>query len=436
MLTSPAHSEHINSYYAASRNIDTQYPALTGRLEVDTCIIGGGLAGIGTALPLAKQGHSVAVLEAARIGFGASGRNGGQVITSYACEMEYLQQQLGLQDAQKMWQWSMEAVNLVESQAQEYQIECDFQRGYASVAIGNKKWDELQAYREYMRQEYGYEGYQVLNRPELKKVLKSDRYTGGIFDTDSGHVHPLNYCLGLAQAAAKHGAHIFEQSFVTDLQPQGNLWRINTAQGEVIAKHVVIACNVFAGILKQSQYMKTLADKIMPVGTYVIATEPLGERVHDTITNNMAVCDTNFVLDYYRLSGDKRMLFGGKVSYSGQEPKDLANAMRKDMLRVFPHLADVKIDYAWGGFVDITMNRAPHFGELAPNLMFLQGFSGHGVGLTGLAGLITAEKILGAPERFDVFAKLKHRTFPGGPYLRTPSLILGTGWYRLKDYLQ
>ncbi len=436
MLTSPALNEHIDSYYAASRHLKTQYPQLTGRIEVDTCIIGGGLAGIGAALPLAKQGHSVAVLEAARIGFGASGRNGGQAITSYACEMEYLQEQLGLQDAQKLWQWSIDAVNLIENQVNEYGIDCDWQRGYTSVAIGNKKWDELQAYREYMRQTYGYEGYEVWERPKLKQHLKSDRYTGGIYDTDSGHVHPLNYCLGLAAAAATHGAQLFEQSFVSDIQPQAGKWRITTAQGEVLAKNVVLACNVFAGVLKQSSYMQTLADKIMPVGTYVIATEPLGERANDTINNNMAVCDTNFVLDYYRLSGDKRMLFGGKVSYSGQTPKDLANAMRSDMLRVFPHLADIKIDYAWGGFVDITMNRAPHFGELVPGLMFLQGFSGHGVALTGLAGLVTAEKILGAPERFDLFSKLKHRSFPGGPYLRTPTLVLGMGWYRLKDYLK
>ena len=436
MLTSPSHAEHIDSYYAASRQPQTQYPSLSERIEVDTCIIGGGLAGIGTALPLVKQGHSVAVLEAARIGFGASGRNGGQAITSYACEMEYLQEHLGLSNAQKMWQWSIDAVNLIENQVTEYGINCDWQRGYASVAIGNKKWDELQAYREYMRQNYGYEGYQVWGRGELKRHLKSDRYTGGLFDTDSGHIHPLNYCLGLAQAAAQHGAQIFEQSCVTDLQPQGKQWRVSTAQGEVLAKHVVVACNVFVGVLNQVPMVKKLADKIMPVGTYVIATEPLGERANDTITNNMAVCDTNFVLDYYRLSGDKRMLFGGKVSYSGQPPKDLGNAMRHDMLRVFPHLADVAIDYAWGGYVDITMNRAPHFGELAPNLLFLQGFSGHGVALTGLAGMVTAEKILGAPERFDLFGQLKHRSFPGGPYFRTPSLVLGMGWYRLKDHFQ
>ncbi|AUZ04662.2 FAD-dependent oxidoreductase [Vitreoscilla sp. C1] len=436
MLTSPAQAEHVDSYYAATRTLHQQYPTLTEKIEVDTCIIGGGLAGIGTALPLVQAGQNVAVLEAARIGFGASGRNGGQVITSYACEMEFLHHQLGLETAQKMWQWSVDAVNLVEKQVQDYQIDCNWQRGYASVAVSPKKLDALLEYSEYMRQNYGYTGYQEQTRAQLKQHLKSDRYVGGVFDTDSGHIHPLNYCLGLAKAAAEHGVHIFEQSFVTDFQPQGDKWLIKTAQGEVLAKHVVLACNVFAGVLKQSEYLKTLSDKIMPVGTYVIATEPLGARSQDVITNNMAVCDTNFVLDYYRLSGDTRLLFGGKVSYSGQTPKDLANAMRSDMLRVFPHLADVKIDYAWGGFVDITMNRAPHFGQLAPNLTFLQGFSGHGVALTGLAGQMAAENILGNTERLNAFSRISHRSFPGGPVFRTPSLVLGMGWYRLKDCLQ
>ncbi len=433
-MQTPAFAEHIDSYYAASRRYRDTYPKLSGSLKVDTCVVGGGLAGIGTALPLAQQGRSVAVLEAARIGFGASGRNGGQVIAGYSCDIQTIADQVGEKAAQAFWQISTEAVSLVHQQVAQFGIECDWHRGYATVAVKPRQMDDLLAYQQTMKSRYGYDVYTVWDKAQLQQQLASERYQGGLYDTDSGHIQPLDYCAGLARAAQAAGAQLFEHSPLTDIVQDGDGWRIRTPEGEVWAKEVVLAANVFSGSLNAAPF-RTLAPRIMPVGTYVIATEPLGERADALIRNNMAVCDSNFVLDYYRLSADKRLLFGGKVSYSGQAPHDVGGAMRQDMLRVFPQLADVKIDYAWGGLVDISMSRAPDFGRLHPNLYYLQGFSGHGVALTGIGGKVVAEAILGDDSRLRLFEQLSHRRFPGGTYLRTPALVLAMAYYRLKDYL-
>ncbi|MEQ6290385.1 NAD(P)/FAD-dependent oxidoreductase [Vogesella sp. GCM10023246] len=425
-----ARQPHAPSYYVATAVPWEPGEALQGTVECDVCVVGGGLAGVTTALNLAEQGLQVVLLEASRIGFGASGRNGGQVIAGFACDMDTLRGQLGDAGARQMWRMSLEAVEIIEQRVQQHDIECDWTRGYCTAAVKPSHFQDLVSWQREAQDFYGYEHYQLWDREQLAALLASDRYQGGLFDPLAGHIHPLNYLLGLAQAARHAGVSIYEQTPVVSYE-EGAAPLVKTDAGSVRCRQLVLACNAYVGALSGK-----LENRIMPVGTYVIATEPLGEaRARELIANNMAVCDTNFVLDYYRLSGDHRMLFGGKVSYSGREPADLAAVMRKDMLRVFPQLADVDVEYAWGGFCDITMNRAPDFGRLAANVYYAQGFSGHGVAVTGLAGKVIAEAIAGDDSRLALFERLRHRAFPGGKLLRTPALVLGMGWYRLQDYL-
>jgi gamma-glutamylputrescine oxidase len=421
---------HVDSYYAATAHPWALRPALNGEATFDVVVIGGGLAGISCALNLAEKGFKVALLEASRIGFGASGRNGGQVISGFACDMDTLRKQAGLEYARAFWQMSVEAVEIIAERVERHAIDCDWTRGFCNVALKPRQMRDLEAWRLEAEQNYGYQHYQSWDRAHLMSQLGSERYLGGLFDPLAGHLHPLNYTLGLARAAEAAGVTIFENtpalSIVREPAP-----KVLTDQGVLNCQTLVLACNVYAGALAPE-----LSSRVMPVGTYVIATQPLGvERARELIANNMAVCDANFVLDYYRLSSDHRMLFGGKVSYSGREPRDLGAAMKRDMLRVFPDLSDVAVDYAWGGLVDITMNRAPDFGRLSPSIYYLQGFSGHGVNITGIAGKVLAEAIAHESSRFDLFSRLKHAPFPGGRHLRTPALVLGMLYYRLLDFM-
>ncbi|OQS33748.1 FAD-dependent oxidoreductase [Chromobacterium haemolyticum] len=425
-----AHQAHAPSYYAATARPWEPGAALQGAVDCDVCVVGGGLAGLSAALNLRERGFSVVLLEGAQIGFGASGRNGGQVIAGFACGIDTLRAQLGDSLAKQMWNMSVEAVEIIEQRVSQHRIDCDWRRGYVSVAVKPRHMQELEDWQREAAQTYDYSGMQLWDKAELRRRLASERYQGGLYDPRSGHLHPLNYALGLARAAREAGVAIYEQSpalrLTRDARPQ-----VATEQGVVNCTQVVLACNSYIGAL-----VPELERRIMPAGTYVIATEPLGkERAEALIANDMAVCDTNFVLDYYRLSSDHRLLFGGKVSYSGREPTNLAAGMRSDMLRVFPQLADVKIDYVWGGFCDITANRAPDFGRLDGNIYYLQGFSGHGVNITGLAGKVVAEAVAGDASRFDLFAKIRHNHFPGGRWLRTPALVLGMAYFRMRDYL-
>lgn len=425
-----AHQAHAPSWYAATVIPWEPGAALQGEAECEVCVIGGGLAGVSTALNLAEAGRDVILLEGSQIGFGASGRNGGQVIAGYACEMDTLHQQLGDKLARQLWEMSVEAIEIIDRRVRQHDIACDWTRGYCTAASKPAHFDELARWQGLAAERYGYTHYQLWSRDSLQQQLASQRYHGGLYDPLAGHIHPLNYLLGLARAARAAGARICEQSPVLRFE-HGEHITVHTAKGRVRCRRLVLAANAYIGKLAPQ-----LTPRIMPVGTYVIATEPLGEaRARSLIANNMAVCDTNFVLDYYRLSADHRLLFGGKVSYSGREPADLAGSMRADMLRVFPQLADARIDYAWGGFCDITMNRAPDFGRLAANVYYAQGFSGHGVAVTGLAGKVIAEAVGGDDSRLALFEQLRHRRFPGGEWLRTPALVLGMAWYRLKDYL-
>lgn len=424
-----ANQPHAASYYAATVNDTTRHPALDESLDADVCVIGAGLTGISAALNLAERGHRVVVLEASKVGWAASGRNGGQMIGGFACGVDEFSKHLPEADVKRMWAMGLETLAIVRERVAKHRIDCDLTDGYLTAANKPRDVASLRKWQDEAANRFGYNRFRYVEEEDLPRYVQSSRYLGGLYDPDSGHLHPLNYTLGLARAAVEAGARIFEDSCVTALREENGAHVIETERGRVKARFVVLACNTWLGPLAPD-----LARKIMPVGTYVIATEPLGEaRAKALMPAQAAVCDSRFVLDYFRPSPDGRLLWGGKVSYSTFAPRNLADAMRRDMLKTFPQLADVKIDYAWGGFVDITMNRAPHFGRLSPTVYFAQGFSGHGVNTTGLAGKLIAEAIDGQASRFDLFDKIRHRDFPGGATLRTPALVLAMAWYRMKD---
>ena len=419
----------INSYYAATANPWASAPALTGEMFCDVCVVGGGITGCSAALHLAERGYDVVLLEAQSIGWGASGRSGAQVIVGFAREIDRIAAAVGAADARRLWDMSIEAVDLVKTQITRHAINCDWQDGQIHVALKARQRDELHNYQQLLAEHYDYP-LQLIEGPDLRALLASPRYCAGMFDRRSGHLHPLNYTLGLAEAARAAGVRVFEHSKVAGFDSTPTP-QVRTRNGVVNARHLVFAGNAYLDRL-----VPPLARKIIPVGTYIVASEPLGAtRARELIANNMAVTDINFVLDYYRLSVDHRMLFGGRVSYTAHTPRNLAATMQARMVRVFPQLAGVKLDYAWGGLVDISLNRTPHFGRLSPNVYFAQGFSGHGMALTGLAGKLIAEAIAGTAERFDVFARIPHHDFPGGRLLRIPALLLGTFYYRLRDLL-
>jgi gamma-glutamylputrescine oxidase len=423
-------TEHINSYYAASANRAPTHPPLLDAVNADVCVIGGGIAGCSTALHLAERGYRVVLLEGRRIGWGASGRSGGQAIAGFASGQHKLERQVGLENARRMWEVSVEGLQLIRERVARHAIDCDLHWGQMHVAIKARQRAALLEEQRDAAERYGYRQLRFLERAEIERLLATTRYCAGLYDSGGGHLHPLNYTLGLAAAARTAGVQIYEDSLATRLV-RGDPAVVATDAGSVSAPFVVMCCNAYATDLAPS-----LRDRIMPVGTYIIATESLGEeRIRALMRENIAVTDVNFVLDYFRRSADHRLLFGGRVSYSGRDAFNTARATRKRMLDVFPQLTDVRIDFAWGGYVDITMSRAPDFGRLATNIYYLQGFSGHGIALTGIAGKLVADAIAGQAGRFDVFTKLQHRTFPGGPLLRTPALMLAMLWYRLRDLL-
>jgi len=406
-------------------------PSLEGTVDCDVCVVGGGIAGCSSALHLAQAGLSVVLLEQHRVSWGASGRSGGQALFGIAAGQAKLERLIGPADARAIWEVSVEALALMRELIRRYSIECDWAEGFLYTAVKERHVRELQTESTELRERLGYSSVRYVAREELRTLLATDRYVGALHDSNSAHLHPLNYTLGLARAAEQHGVRIFEGTRAIAFSPAGARVQVQTQTGEVRARFLVLCGNVYLG-----DTAPALAAKIMAVATYIVATEPLGEeRARQLISNNAAVSDMNWVLDYFRRSADARLLFGGRVNYSGLKSFDAPGATRARMLRVFPQLGDVRIDYAWGGHVDITLNRAPHFGRLAPNVYFLQGFSGHGIALTGIAGKLVAEAIAGTAARFDVFARIPHGNFPGGEALRRPALVLAMLWFRLRDLL-
>jgi gamma-glutamylputrescine oxidase len=418
------------SYYAHSALPAPGRSALAGQVEADVCVIGGGIAGCSTALHLAERGYRVVLLEAQRIAYGASGRSGGQAIAGYACGQHKLEQQVGFENARRMWDISLEGLRLIRDRIERHAIDCDLHWGQMHVAIKERQRADLLAEQRELQDRYAYRELRFLERAEVESLLATKRYCAGLYDAGSGHLHPLNYTRGLAAAAQAAGVQIFENSAVTALH-LADPAVIRTGRGSVQARFVALCCNAYGDPL-----IPALRARIMPVGTYIVATESLGQaRIEELMRENVGVSDSNFVLDYFRRSADHRLLFGGRVSYSGMDAFDTARATRRRMVKVFPQLADARIEFAWGGYVDITISRAPDFNRLAPNVYYLQGFSGHGIALTGIAGKLVAEAIAGQAERFDVFTKLRHRSFPGGRALRTPALVLAMLWYRMRDLL-
>ena len=417
------------SYYALDDAWESRAP-LRGEISVDVAVLGGGIAGCSAALHLAKRGYRVALLEARRVAYGASGRSGGQTIFGFAASQQKLEREVGREDARRLFEMSIEALDLTQSLIKEYAIDCDYRPNHVHVAVKPRHLRELDQWARELHEDYDYPSARVLSRDELQGHVRSARYLGGLLDPRSGHLQPLKYTHGLARAAETAGVVLHENSEVLRYE-NGREVRVHTAQGTVRCAHLVLCGNAYIGAVAPS-----LARRILGVGTYIIATEPLGEeRARGLLPSNAAVADINWILDYFRRSQDHRMLFGGRVSYSSVQPPRLAESMRKRMVRVFPSLSDIKVANAWGGYLDITMSRAPDFGRLAPNVYYLQGFSGHGVALAGLAGELASEAIAGTAERFDVFARIPHRDFPGGRLLRRPSLMLAMLYYRLRDLL-
>ncbi|WP_179453911.1 NAD(P)/FAD-dependent oxidoreductase [Xanthomonas arboricola] len=418
-----------DSWYARSAPALPAQPRLRGAQRADVCILGAGYTGLTAALALAEAGHQVSVLEARRIGWGASGRNGGQAIVGYGCEQDTLEALVGDADARLLFDFSRDGMRLLRQRIERHAIACDWRDGHAHVPLKPRQARVLQHGIVRMAERYDYP-LQWWDRARTRAVLDSPLYLGAMFDPASGHLHPLAYAFGLARAALAAGVRIYEDSAVTRLD-QGARVTLQSAEGSVSAAFGVIAGNALLQGLAPA-----LEQRIMPVGTYVGATPPLGQaRARSLIANDMAVADTNWALDYYHLSTDHRLLFGGRASYSARPPRGLQHLMTQRMHTVFPQLRDVPLETVWGGYVDISRNRAPHWGRLAPNLYFAQGFSGHGVAATGLAGQVIAEAIAGHSQRLDVFARIPHRRFPGGQRLRTPLLVAAMSWYRLRDAL-
>jgi len=423
-----------NSYYEASVSRPHSSEPLTESVTADACVVGGGYAGLSAALELRLRGYSVVLLEAQRLGWGASGRNGGQVIVGFGEDGEAaIESQFSREDARRAWDVSTEGLQLLRERIAQFQIDCEYSPGYLSVAVRPGKARALQKYVSHLQTLYNYP-MQWIGSGEIRGWLSSDRFSAGAYDPHSGHLHPLKYCLGLAAAARQTGVQIHENSPVYVIQ-RGNKPVVRTGQGEVRCDFVVLAGSVYLGEYGDD-IAPELMSRIMPVGTYMIATEPMGQqRADELMRHRPAVSDNNFILDYFRLSADHRLLFGAGDSYSGATPPNLVARIRKRMLSVFPQLADLEITHAWGGFVDMTMNMAPHFGRLGTNIYHLQGFSGHGLAFSGMAGKLVAEAIAGQAERFDMFARIRHHAFPGGALLRTPALMLGAFYYRLRDML-
>ncbi len=418
------------SWYEATARRPAAQSALAGDVNADVCVVGGGLSGCSTALYLAERGYRVVLLEAERIGFGASGRSGGQIIPGYASGMAKLAAQIGMADARRLWDFSVEGVQLVRDRIHKHSIDCDLTWGHMHVGIKPRQRDELKEWQREQEDEYSYRSLRFLERDEVAAWIASKRYIAGLFDRESGHLHPLRFTIGLGQAAVAAGVRLHEGSRVIAID-RGPTVTVRTDGGSVRAKQVALCANIGHG-----EFAPALARKTIGIASYIVATQPLGaERATALLRDNIAVADINWIIDYYRRSPDHRLLFGGRVSYSGLDPIGTVRATRQRMLNVFPQLADAEIEYAWGGIIDITMNRAPNFGRLEPNIYYVQGFSGHGMVATVIAGKIVAETIAGQAERFDVFARLRHHDFPGGMLLRRPTLVLAMTWFRLRDLL-
>lgn len=423
-------TSHVESWYAASANQQLSFPPLQGEVSADVCIIGGGYTGLSSAIHLRKAGYSVALLEANKIGWGASGRNGGHVGTGQRADQETLEKLVGLDRAKALWQLGLEAVDTVCDLVSEFQIDCELKTGNLHVASKAKEQPWLIEEAEHLQKVYDYQHIRYVDSSELADMTSGQGFHGGVLDEGSRHLHPLNYALGLAKAADTLGAELYEGSRVLSYT-EGHQVCVKTDSGTVKSRYLVLACN---GYLEKLE--PRTAGRIMPINNYMLATEPLPEALaRRLIRDDTSMSDSLFVIDYWKLSADNRMLFGGGESYSRRFPADIGNFVRKYMLRIYPELETTRIDYGWGGTLAITLNRMPDFGRLSSQVFYAHGYSGHGVPTATLAGKLLAEVIAGSAERFDVMASVPSRTFPGGTLLRWPGLVAGMLFYSLRDRL-
>lgn len=420
-------SEYPASYYAATARGVVARPPLAGAIDADVCVVGGGYTGLAAALHLAQRGYDVVVLEAHRAGWGASGRNGGHVGVGQRRGATELVKMFGLARARELWGLGRDAAELVKSLVREHAIDCNLSPRQMVAAAKPSHMEEMAAEIELLNGQFGYADIGMLSRTELEEQLASPVFHGGCLDTGASHLHPLNYCLGLAAAAEKAGAKIFEQSEVVTMDAADPA-TLSTKKGTVTARFVVLGCNGYLGALEPR-----LAGRIMPINNFVVATEPLGDLAAGLIRNGACVHDTRFVVNYFRLSADNRLIFGGGENYSRRFPSDIAAFVRPYLLRIFPQLEPAAIEYAWGGTLAITLNRLPCIGRLPPNVFYAQGYSGHGVPMATLAGQLIAEALAGSAERFDLMAGIPQPKFPGGTLLRYPGLVLGMLYYALRD---
>lgn len=424
-----SHTPYPDSWYAASANPAPERPALNDAIETDVCIIGAGYTGLSAALFLLEQGFRVVVLEAAKVGFGASGRNGGQIVNSYSRDIDTVERSTTPEAARLIGAMAFEGARIIRERVERYGIKCDLKNGGVFAAFNSRQMRHLEAQKA-LWERYGYDRLELLDRDGMRKVVACERYCGGMLDHGGGHIHPLNLALGEAAAVESLGGVIHEQSAALRID-RGPAPCVHTASGKVTAKFVIVAGNAYLGGL-----VPELAAKSMPCGTQVIATEPLDEKLAASLLpQDYCVEDCNYLLDYFRLSADRRLIYGGGVVYGARDPADIDSIIRKKMLRTFPQLQGVRTDFAWTGNFLLTLSRLPQVGRIGDNIYYSQGCSGHGVTYTHLAGRILAEALRGQAERFDAFASLRHYPFPGGQRFSAPLSALGAMYYSLRDKL-
>jgi glycine/D-amino acid oxidase-like deaminating enzyme len=419
---------HTGSYYAATVNDVTNFAPLRGEHTADVCVIGAGFTGISAALHLAERGYNVHVIEANKVGWGASGRNGGQMIGGIAGEKHVAKHHgRDVEDLFAELRWA--GHNIIRERVRKYEIQCDLKQGYVDVALKQSHMRDFEADYERLRKaEFPHE-VRLLSRDETRAMTGTDTYIGALLNMGNGHLHPLNLCIGEARAAVSQGATIYEQSPVVAID-RGSRPRAVTENGSVKADAIVIAGNAYHHLERK------LRGIMFPVNSFIVATEPLSEDVVAEINpHDVAICDPNFILEYFRLSADKRLLFGGRLNYFGDDPKVIEAKHRKKITRHYPQLSNIRIDYAWGGKIGVPINRVPLLGRISPNIFYSQGYSGHGVNVTHLAGQIMADAIAGTMERFDLFANVKPFIVPGAHAFSTPMVALGVLYYKIRDRL-
>ncbi len=421
--------EYPPSWYAATALKLAPFPVAKGEITCDVAVIGGGYTGLSAALHLAEAGFDVALFDAHRVGFGASGRNGGQLSPGQRVDQDELEALAGKGLARALWDLSLESMELTLDLVRRHAPEAGFVPGLIHADHRARHVAHSHAYAEKLARDYGYDRIRPLSRDELRAKVASDAYHGGVYDAGGGHLHPLNYALGLARAAAAAGVRIFERSRIDKLS-QTDPVRLGTDKARITARHLLWAANGYLGGMD-----RRIAARIMPINNFIVATEPLGTLADRLIPGREAVADSKFVVNYFRLSADGGMLFGGGESYGYRFPADIAAKARRPMLEIFPELRDARIDHAWGGTLAITRSRMPHFAWLAPHILTAGGYSGHGVAMATLGGKLAAEAITGSAARFDLMAAVPTPRFPGGPALRWPLLVLAMVWFALRDRL-